>query len=404
MRKISKYFPDCLDEIEKYIKEKTDKNLPQSERLTQAEVAKELSDRCGQIISTDIVRKYMRDVLKIPTDEKKNSFKNKTQFEDENELKKERMKLQVLNMERNRINRNEARFELFYEQIGNAITTLPLPEFEEIDVSFKDDFKKEYLLCLADIHYGAEFESENNIYSREEVKIRLEFLQDKIIDWCNDKKVTHLHIASLGDLLQGLLRPTDLQINDTSVVQCVVEISRLIALFLNNLSKYIEIDYYHITKANHTQTRPIGTKANQLADEDLEFVIGNYIKDLLINNDRIKVHLMDHNKSYMCIDILGFEIVLSHGHWIKNISNALRDISMLRRSFVDYLILGHYHSGKEVTSNEGVCNDCELLIAPSFIGSDPFSDSLLKGSKGSVKIYGFDEIYGHTETYKFILN
>ena len=38
-----------------------------------------------------------------------------------NEIKSERVKLQTLNLERNRINREDARQELFYEQIGQYI-------------------------------------------------------------------------------------------------------------------------------------------------------------------------------------------------------------------------------------------------------------------------------------------
>jgi hypothetical protein len=53
---------------------------------------------------------------------------------------------------------------------------------------------------------------------------------------------------------------------------------------------------------------------------------------------------------------------------------------------------------------ESYNNNLEVLTASSFIGSDPYSDSLYKGSKGAVDIYGFDERYGHTETYKIILN
>lgn len=175
-------------------------------------------------------------------------------------------------------------------------------------------------------------------------------------------------------------------------------------MFLNSLSAYTNIDYYHTPMANHTQLRVLGSKANEMMDEDLEYLIGNYIKDLCRDNTRINIHLADEGKQYIEIPILGFEIIALHGHQIKNIESALKDLSMLRRSFADYIVLGHYHSGKELTSCEGSCNDAEILIAPSFVGSDPYSDSLMKGSKPSVKIYGFHELYGHDETYKIILN
>ena len=183
-----------------------------------------------------------------------------------------------------------------------------------------------------------------------------------------------------------------------------MEICRLIAMMLNTLSTYTQIEYYHVPSANHTQIRALGAKANELMDEDLEYLIGNYIKDLCKNNKRINVHLADEGKQYIVVPINGYDVIAMHGHQIKNIENSIKDISMMRREFVDYLLLGHFHAGKQIVAHEGCCNDSEVLVAGSFVGSDPYSDSLFKGSKSSVSIYGFDYVYGHTETHKIILN
>lgn len=319
------------------------------------------------------------------------------------DMRKERMKLQTANIERNRIDRNESRQEMYYEYVGNVCTALPLPKFHTLYYD-SDGNEIEYLMPFADIHYGAKFKSENNEYSTVIAKERFENLSGYTIDFIQKHKITKLHIVSLGDLVQGILRVSDLKINDSTVVKATVEISRLIALFLRDLSVYANIEYYHTPSANHTQIRPLGTKASEIADEDLEYIIGNYIKDLCSDNERISVHLADEGKQYIEIPIMGNEVIAMHGHQLKNIENSIRDLSMLRRSFIDYLILGHYHSGKEIPSFEGCCNDTEILVSPSFVGSNPYSDSIMKGSKAAVKVYGFDSTYGHTETYKFILN
>ncbi len=317
-------------------------------------------------------------------------------------LRKERIKLQTANIERGRVDRNESRQEMYYEYVGSTCSSLPLPDFNPLYNSNENEI--EYLLSIADVHYGAIFKSENNEYSPEIAKERLELLTGYVIDFIEVHKINKLHIVSLGDLLQGILRVSDLKINDSTIVKATVEISRLIALFLRELSAYTNIEYYHTPSANHTQIRPLGTKASELADEDLEYLIGNYIKDLCAGNERIFIHLSDEGKQYIEIPICGNEIIAMHGHQLKNVENSIRDLSMLRRSFIDYLILGHFHSGKEIPSFEGCCNDTEILVSPSFVGSDPYSDSIMKGSKSSVKIYGFSDIYGHVETYKFILN
>ena len=316
-------------------------------------------------------------------------------------LRKERIKLQTANVERGRVDRGESRQHMYYEFIGSVKDTIPLPNFRPINVYGGD---KEYVCCISDIHFGANFKSENNEYSIEICKDRFELLLSHLIKFIDEKKLDKINILELGDTLQGILRISDLKINETTVSKATVQVSKLIAKFLRDLSEYCYVDYYHVPFANHTQTRNLGTKAGELADEDAEYVISHYIEDLCSNNERINVVLAEEGKQYIRVPIQGNEIIAMHGHTIKNIESSIKDLSMMRREFIDYLFLGHFHGNKEMNGNEGCCNDTEVIVCPSFIGSDPYSDSLMKGSKSSVKIYGFDELYGHTETYKLILN
>ena len=323
--------------------------------------------------------------------------------QEKEELRKERIKIQTANVERNRIDRDISRQELYYEQIGLLCQALPLPDFQPLFIE-DVEYKKNYLLCISDLHYGAKFISENNEYSPDIARERLEFLTSRLYDFVREKHISHINIACLGDVIQGILRVSDLKLNDTTVVKSIVEISRLLALFLNCVSGFVEIDYYHVPSSNHTQMRPLGTKASQIAEEDFEYVVGNYIKDLCANNQRIHVHLAEDNKNYIEIDIEGYSVLAMHGHQIRNVDTALRDISQVKQEMIDYLILGHLHTNKLIPSGEGCCHDTEVFVCPSFVGSDPYSDSLMKGSKASVKIFGFDEVYGCDETYKIILN
>src|SRR5699024_7671821 len=253
------------------------------------------------------------------------------------ELRKERIKLQTANVERNRIDRSEARQEMYYEFVGNMVNALPVPEFTPL-FDGMPRHKMEYLCCISDIHYGATFLSVNNEYSPEICQSRFEELADALYEFIIEEKLSRISIASLGDTIQGCLRISDLKINDSSVVKSVVEVSRLIALFLNSLSQYVEIDYYHVPTANHTQIRPIGSKANELADEDLEYVIGHYIQDLCRDNKNVKVHLVE-DKQHINLNINGFDIGILHGHQIKNIESSIKDMSALNGGYsYDYLI------------------------------------------------------------------
>ena len=321
------------------------------------------------------------------------------------ELRKEKIKIQTLNIERNRLDKTAARQELFFEHIGDMCKALPLPTFEPLVGSTGSERADiEYVLTMGDAHYGSTFKSLRNEYSRDIFKERLSYLGDRMVDFVKDKKIDSISIVSLGDDLQGILRLSDLNVNDTTVVKCVVEYSRLIASFLNELSRFVKIKYYHTCYANHTQLRVLNAKASELAWEDLEYVIGNYIKDLCICNDRIDVILGNENEQFIRVDIQGFNAIAMHGHQIKNLETAISDLSRVLNEEIDYLFLGHLHNGKELPVGEGTCHDCEVLVSPSMCGSDPFSDKIMKGSKAAVKIYGFDLVDGHVETYKIKLN
>lgn len=317
-------------------------------------------------------------------------------------MRKERIKLQTANIERSRLDRGESRQEMYFEYVRDVIKVLDPPEFKPIVSNKKTNIN--YVVGLADVHYGAKFCSINNEYSPEIAKLRFENLTGKLITFIQEKQIGKLTIVSLGDLIQGVIRLSDLKINDSTIVKATVEICRLIANMLNELSTYAEISYYHTPSANHTQLRVLGAKASELADEDLEYLMGNYIKDLCSHNKRIFVHLANEGDNFIEVYVPGNEIIAMHGHQVKNIENAVKDISILHKKFYDTLMVGHLHSGKEIPSHEGILGDAEILISPSFVGSDPYSDSLCKGSRSCVKVYGFNKLYGHTETYKFILN
>lgn len=319
------------------------------------------------------------------------------------ELKKERIKIQTLNIERNRLDRKEARQELYYEQIGSLIETLPLLDFSPYG-EYDNDYKEEYILTLADIHAGATFQSINNSYSLEIMQERFEELADRVEDFIKQHKCKKMYVVGLGDYIQGCIHLNDLRINDSTVTKATVQVSRVVAQFLNYISQFAEIEYYHIISSNHGQMRYLGTKASELMDEDMEYIIGHYIKDSLINNPHVKVNVPDEYKEYISIPITGWNIICMHGHQIKNINNILVDLSNKYDSNIDYLIIGHQHSMKSITGMERCTYDTEVLVAPSFVGSDPYADHILKGSKAAVAIYGFHEYEGHNETYKFVLN
>lgn len=320
------------------------------------------------------------------------------------EVAKERQKLYATKVENSRILKQKSRQELFYENVAYAIKTLPAPEYAYNNLSVVSGREYEYVLTIADLQAGAKFELDCNSYSLEECAKRFKILLNDVSNFVLSHEINKLHVVELGDTIQGLLRVSDLQLNETSVVEATVTIARLIAEFLNELSAVCMVEYYHTPTSNHSQTRNLGTKASELANEDIEFVIGNYIQDVLRNNNRINVNL-NFGYDHIEIPIFDYNILALHGHTIKNLDTALRDLSVKHRKLIDYVFVGHYHTGKVIPGNAHDGHDTELLMSPSFQGADPYAyNKLGLSSKAACKIFKFDSVHGCVGQEKFILN
>lgn len=320
--------------------------------------------------------------------------------EQKRELEIERQKLYATKTEYTRSIRQQSRFELFYENIAKELITIEPPRFKTRSYIHNN---KCSVLTFCDIHAGAVFKNNTNNYSFNEITRRFEVLLSYMNDYVQKNDISRLKVIGIGDDIQGILRLTDLQINESSVVEATVFVAKTISHFLNELSSVCDIEYYHVPSSNHSQLRPIGTKASELANEDVEYIIGNYIKDVLSENSAVTV-VTNFGNDYIEVPIFNFNVLATHGHRIKNIENYVKNISFKNRKFYDTIIVAHFHSGKEIVVGEGKNNDVEVLVCPSFIGTCPYADSLLLGAKASCKIFVFDEKYGHTDTYKIMLN
>ena len=316
------------------------------------------------------------------------------------ELQKERVKISTLRNELNKAVREESRKELFYESIRQAIANTPLEPIHFIP-TYAQQSDKEYLLTFADVHYGATFDVGFNKYSPEVCQERFNQLFNKVVTIIEEEGISHLHVASNGDLIQGVLRITDVKLNSITMIEQVMGIARLIASFLNQLSQYTHVTYYHCINANHSELRLLGTKSGEL-QEDVELLIGNYIKDLLAPNERTNVVIGE--ECVMDINLCGYNIGLLHGQNVKNKETFIRDLSVTRHKEYDYLIMGHIHHytcTTVSTTRDG--NPTQVISVPSIVGSCPYSQKIMKTSPSGALLLCFKENSGKINTYELNL-
>lgn len=318
------------------------------------------------------------------------------------DIASERYKLQALKLEDTRDNRINSRFELFYENVAKVVQKLEPPD-KFHDCCYVEGSDTAWVLGIGDIHYGARFTSVNNSYSPEICERRFQALLAAVANKVNAEGIQSLAIVNVGDTLQGILRLSDLQLNDRPVVESIVGVSRLLADFLNELSRYCFVDYYHVPTANHTQTRNLGSKASELAAEDMEYIISHYIADMLANNNSVTVHY-NNGKEFIDFNVLNFQCFAMHGHQLKSAKDVIKDMGNMNRKLYSYAFLGHTHSANETIVGEEHHNNIEVFTVSSFIGSDPYADKLMVGAKAAAKLYKFDNLYGHIGSETIILN
>ena len=316
------------------------------------------------------------------------------------ELEMEKKKVQTESVYYNRILREHSREEMLYEKVADAIkqVEIDVPEFNPLKLQKNNE---EWLLGFSDIHAYKYFESITNKYNKEILERRMNQLLAEIIQSIEVNNISKLTVLNGGDSFEGMLRNSALQSLELGLIDTVVEFQRWLLEWLNQLSKYVEIKYIHLISANHSEIRPLNSRAGQFPKEDLEIVVANYIYDMCKNNPRIEVVVPEDN--FALFDIAGYSVIAHHGHGIKDKRKYIERMSRKLRQFIDYGIFGHLHHGEIKTIDEGIDNDCEIIGLPSIIGTDGFADSLLEGAKPSAVLFRFEQGKGRNQENKFIL-
>lgn len=376
--------------------------------LTWSDVAEILNEELTEDYTESKYRKRFADMKKGYERAVKESTDANDMIEEMRlqklELEMERKKKQTESVYYNRVLREHSREEMLKERVEQAIKNadkIPLPEFKPLEVNKVSD--KEYLLVISDIHAYKMFKSITNEYSKAILEDRMAKLLFNMKELVEQEGIDKITVLNGGDNFEGLLRNSALAMLEIGVMDTVIEFRKFMAKWISDLSAVVNVKYVHLTSANHGEIRLLNMRAGQMPQDDFEKDVAHYIHDILENNDRIEVVVPDN--PYYHLKIAGKDYLCHHGHGIKSPKKYLDSMSRKLKVFFDGLIIGHYHSEKIETVYEDVDGgDIEIIICPSVVGSDPYADSIHKGSKASALVMRFDEKYGRDREYKFVLN
>lgn len=343
------------------------------------------------------IEKYDKDTLK-------DNYDSLKELEDlRYEIIKERKKLQTVNLEYNHNARVEARLELCFEGIKEAIGKLEPIEIKNVKYT-KHDCENTGVLAIADAHYGRDviqyglFGEVINQYNTKEFENRMWDLLGQLEAAMINNPVDKLDIIDCGDNIEGILRLCEsLKTLKSGVVDSSIKYAEFMANWLVECHNRLEIPVtYSLTSGNHDVLRLLTSKPS-FEEETVGKFIYNHIM-LRIENAKLKAQI-DGKECH--IDIEPFNDVVYHNYYGMNVlsyhgdsKNLKEDIEFFENYYqidIDILISGHLHRGSSETIGIGYMGDREVIRVPSICGSDTFSKKIRRLARAGCQYMIFNE-------------
>ena len=295
----------------------------------------------------------------------------------------ERQKLRDLTNRVNAMYRTQSRSELLREQIAEAVKNLPPFSITTYADSEREDKDRAIVVALGDFHYGADIHVEGlrgevlNEYNHNVFERRMEKLFHELVDIISTEYVSEVHLMLVGDLVDGMLRQSQLMRLEYGIVESTIRLSEYLAFWISELSSYADV-HVHAALGNHSEIRPLKSKNREFEEENLEKIIMWYLHERLRNREEIFVDA--DCKRQTLVDVKGFSFLILHGDGEKNIPLIAQDAINMYAEPIDFFICGHTHKEQEYPMGMTDTGNSVIIRAPSICGTDKYAQS--KGYNG----------------------
>ena len=312
-----------------------------------------------------------KSVLDANTDKivGKDSYSNELQDQID-ELYKAKRLLADQRREYNKMLVSDARADNLAEKLIEAANIVPLQHYENA-FAFKDHAsEKDAVLCLSDWHYG---QISDNIWNQYDTSIclnRVTKLFDKVSAVLKEHKIDTLHIALLGDFVNGAIHTGCRVASEENTCEQLMHVSEILANFINEISVYVDDVYVYSTYGNHART--IQNKNDSIHSDNMERVIPWWLKQRLKDNRKVEIIDSEYYE-FIYFDVCGYNIVCTHGDIDK-----LNDIGVVVNSLftkkygktIDYTYSADKHH-LESFEQFGI----ESALVGSLCGTDEYANN-----------------------------
>lgn len=295
------------------------------------------------------------------------------------EYKKERVKLNDQRLQINALTRLVAREETFKEIAVEAAATISKDKIFDIpkNINVKNAEKKA-ILCIGDWHYGLDVDLFYNTYNVDIAVERITTLLNTVLVHLKEHSIDDLYVINLGDMISGRIH-LPLRINNRiDTVQQTIEISEILAEFLNVLSEHTNVNYISVSD-NHSRVEP--NKKESLQTESFARIIDWFLEERLSNNKNIHFIENTFSDDFAIFNVFEHCVVAVHGD--KDPQRGIVDsLNSYLQGHIDLLISAHRH---HFTADEN--NFTEFYCNGSLIGQDDYSANLRLNSKPSQLLF-----------------
>ena len=321
----------------------------------------------------------------------------------------ERQKLYDLQREIRKDLREQSRSELIREEIRKAMENLPKIETpQEIYWPTEEENDRALIVGIGDFHYGASFTVNGlygeviNKYSPEIFEVRMERLIGEIRHVVDIHKPARIHVMIVGDMLDGLLRASQISRLEYGVVDSTIQLSEFLSHWLGRLYMATERAVtVCAVRGNHGEIRPLGSKAGQFPEENMERIVMHYLEERFRDHEMITIAEGDAPMWKMA-DVMGYKVLLIHGNG-DDIEKIARDHQTLYNEQIDLFMCGHLHKSQTFTAGMGRNGNVLVERVPSICGIDPYAQSRGYGSPAGATLIMMEKGYGRRCVYPVIL-
>lgn len=272
--------------------------------------------------------------------------------------------------EYNKLLASDARADHLAEQLINAANELKMTDYSNVFVMKDHESNQDALLCLSDWHYGQITENIWNTYNTQICIERVQKLLDKVSVALTGQNVKTLHIALLGDFVNGAIHTGCRVASEENTCEQLMHVSEILANCINALSVFVDEVKVYSTYGNHART--IQNKDDSIHADNMEKVIPWWLKQRLQDNK--KVEIIDSSYyEFIYIQICGYNIVCTHGDLdrFKNVGMTVNALfSKKYDKTIDYTFTADKHH-LESFEQFGI----ESTLVGSLCGTDEYANN-----------------------------